>query len=696
MERRGLISEKAWAALLFAGLALTPPYAQAQSNPSFDCRRATTAVEKLICSDSALGDLDRKMAETFRQILKSEPASSRDAIVKAQLRWLQDRAIGCGLDPNQPAFHRLDAPPPSQCLAETYRQWDQLGHVPYVPLRRTELPIETNRQPFLPRLLVSRDAKLCDAFLSGLRKDFLARHRNGNYAFKEPPMTLGHWVAWPSEHGSEQLRESIDVAELDLDQDGRKQLLLHVTQPFNSNNNSYDLLIRSKTTTDGIAAEILALQKSWPNRKTSTLVSVAAAPRFSPLGDGYKSPFKVLSYQGRVYVYDVADGVTAVGGNDRQDGTASLQRIHADGSTELRCQASIAPRAGALPLPWPTRSPDELEVPAEVVGWMRTIREIQGTEGQMAGTLHALSGLITRSAYTWYDTLVRPWEVAASRPPYQPPPLFMRAWIHQWGYQSLSRFRLARAFEARRLAAMDALARYYEHAFGLPNGKEAALLTTDRIISASFVVHIEKVPSDEELRREIHRSEGQRGDLCSALLTGTPQEALNALIKEGAPLSGDKGSGTEGREPALFYALEHPDEVRLLLDRGADINEGNAFGKTALMYAAHYDLADTVTLLLARGADVAKRTDARNVPEATMIRFDSRIALMYAAENASERVIRELILAGSDTCATDSGDRDVWDYALRNERLSNDARARVALLIAQKPCDRAGQSDRAR
>ena len=150
-----------------------------------------------------------------------------------------------------------------------------------------------------------------------------------------------------------------------------------------------------------------------------------------------------------------------------------------------------------------------------------------------------------------------------------------------------------------------------------------------------------------------------------------------------------------GLEPMLFYALEHPDEVRALLDGGADINEGNEFGKTALMYAAHYDLADTVTLLLGRGADVTKRTNAQNAAD-TLIQFDSRTALMYAAENASERVIRALIEAGSDTCATDTGNRDVWSYVQRSRRLSNDDRARVALLIAQRPCTSRELPDQAR
>jgi uncharacterized protein YecT (DUF1311 family) len=670
-------------------------HAQAQpaSNPSFDCRKAATPVEKLICSDPMLGDLDRQMAEAWRQAFAQASVDSREALLKRQLRWLQDRAIGCGLDPRQPGFHTLAAPSAAECLSEMYARWrqDMLERpTGWRPPRRTEYPFEAKRLPFLPRLLVNRDAQLCDAFLNGLRRDFLSRHRdedgllNEGRPFKDPPMTVGHWVAWPSEHGSKATGQTIDVAELDLDRDGRKQLLLHVTRPFNWRANNYSLLVRSRTGTDGLEDEINDFMKSWP-QNTPTLSYVRAAPGPWRI-DGFESPVKMLSYRGGIYLYGVKDGITGVGAVEPRDGTATLSRLHADGSSEVRCQVSVAPRAGALPLRWPPDSPDTLAVPAEAVDWMQTIREIQGNEGPMAGSLHALDRTIIYSSYTWHDALVRPWEVAAARPPLQPPPLFMRAWIHQWGYQSLSRFRLARTFEARRLAAIDALARYYARAFGVPNARQAASLITDRIISASFVVHIDNVPSDAELQRQIRGSDGPGGNLRAALLVGSPPDVLQALLKDGPLLSGDRESGIEGREPALFYALEHPDEVRLLLDNGVDINEGNVFGKTALMYAAQYDLDDTVTLLLARGADVARHT-VRS--QQTMIHYSDRTALMYAAENASEPVIRTLIQAGADTCAIDTGSRDIANYLSRNRRLSESERARLAALIAaDQPCDR--------
>jgi hypothetical protein len=245
----------------------------------------------------------------------------------------------------------------------------------------------------------------------------------------------------------------------------------------------------------------------------------------------------------------------------------------------------------------------------------------------------------------------------------------------------------ARAFETGRQAAVDALGSYYENAFGVPNGKEAASLITDRVISASFVVHVGNMPSDEELQRQIADTGSESTYLRTALLVGSPPDKLRALIKEDG-LAGQTESGVDSPEPALFYALEHPDEARLLLDSGADIDEGNSFGKTALMYAAHYDLADTVTLLLARGADVSKRTSTSKAMDTNMT-FVQRTALMYAAENASAGVIRALIQAGADTCAIDSGNRDVANYLSRSRRLSDAERTEIAALItADQPCDR--------
>jgi len=686
VERRGL-------ALFFVGLALISPSAQAQSNPSIDCQKATTAVETLVCSDPTLAELDRKIAEAFREWLEQAPAGDRATIREAQLDWLKARGVGCGLDPRQPGFRRLGASPPAGCLREVYEESlkNPIGQITsrYAPLQRMELPFEATVQPFLPYLLVSRDPALCDAFAAALRQDFLARHPPGEPLFWQPRMALGHWIAWPSEYRPT-TTSAVDIAEVDLDQTGDRQLLIQIAQPFGWHGNDYALLLRSNAKTDGLEDEIRqASRELREGRSTSSTSFKAIRPGTTGWGmsrwgmaKDFTSPWKLLSYEGALYLLDVSD---ALSGGD-QAGTANLRRLHADGSTEISCQAGIAPMAKTLPLPsWQRAAPrDEVAVPAKLTEWLQTIREIQGNEGQMPGSLHALSYLIMRSSYVWYDAVVRPWEVAHTRPPRALSADFMRSWIRNWGYGSLSRFRLARAFEAGREDALEALADYYARSFGVARSRETASVALDNMLSVSFVVHRPREDA-APVRQEIHdfaegRAQQASRLLRAALLLGTSPGALDEFIKAGATLG---GAGTP--EPALFYALEQPDEVAWLLGLGADINEGNAFGKTALMYAAHYNLDNTVTLLLERGADVTRRTDGSKAIE-TAIRHDGRTALMYAAENASARVIRELITAGSDVCAIDTGKRDVANYLSRNQRLSEGERAAIVELIAQTTC----------
>ena len=45
--------------------------------PSFDCKKAKTCIEKFICADKDLSTLDKKMSETYANLLvKQEKGSS--------------------------------------------------------------------------------------------------------------------------------------------------------------------------------------------------------------------------------------------------------------------------------------------------------------------------------------------------------------------------------------------------------------------------------------------------------------------------------------------------------------------------------------------------------------------------------------------------------------------------------------------
>ena len=69
--------------------------AHASEAPSFNCKRASTEVEKVICSDSSLALKDRKLAKLYRQFKNSLPEADRKDARQMQRLWLKNRDIRC-------------------------------------------------------------------------------------------------------------------------------------------------------------------------------------------------------------------------------------------------------------------------------------------------------------------------------------------------------------------------------------------------------------------------------------------------------------------------------------------------------------------------------------------------------------------------------------------------------------------------
>ena len=55
---------------------------------SFDCDRATTSVEKLICAEHGLSQFDEKLSAVYQEVLRSAPDSA--GIKREQAKWLSE------------------------------------------------------------------------------------------------------------------------------------------------------------------------------------------------------------------------------------------------------------------------------------------------------------------------------------------------------------------------------------------------------------------------------------------------------------------------------------------------------------------------------------------------------------------------------------------------------------------------------
>ncbi|PWC37944.1 hypothetical protein TSO352_07670 [Azospirillum sp. TSO35-2] len=60
--------------------------------PSFSCAQASSSVERLVCADQSLSDLDRKLAEVFVQAAATRMATADPVTLKAEQRgWIKGR-----------------------------------------------------------------------------------------------------------------------------------------------------------------------------------------------------------------------------------------------------------------------------------------------------------------------------------------------------------------------------------------------------------------------------------------------------------------------------------------------------------------------------------------------------------------------------------------------------------------------------
>lgn len=150
-------------------------------------------------------------------------------------------------------------------------------------------------------------------------------------------------------------------------------------------------------------------------------------------------------------------------------------------------------------------------------------------------------------------------------------------------------------------------------------------------------------------------------------------EVLTTLIDAGADVNGfvKVGKGKQLGSIPLIHALHNATLVKLLLDRGANVNAIELDGDTALIAAARAGHADSVKLLLDAGAnkDATEQNRYYNSgcqrPQCMQLNFAT--ALIHAAAKGHADVVRELLAAGASKDVTDHWGHTALEAATFNQ-----------------------------
>ena len=110
----------AYVGFLCAVLSTFGTYRQAPgASPSFDCGRASSPAERLICSSDSLAAQDAELSGLFRDVREGKDEAARTALLQDQRHWLQARLAACGI-PTKGDLPADQQAPATKCLSDQY------------------------------------------------------------------------------------------------------------------------------------------------------------------------------------------------------------------------------------------------------------------------------------------------------------------------------------------------------------------------------------------------------------------------------------------------------------------------------------------------------------------------------------------------------------------------------------------------
>jgi uncharacterized protein YecT (DUF1311 family) len=531
-----------------------------------------------------------------------------------------------------------------------------------------------HRWPTQPRLGVNKQSELCNKILATTVGLFKSSDTDldvaGAIAVEHPPLTMQPVIEGQQEGSPSMLGQ----ANLDLEGDGSKQVVVYRDLEFNWRGNwHYAYVFPSVAAFDAakanIAADWLEVPKDgqYPPPSKREFDAQQYYPSALTVGGEEIQTGDVwadhsLFAFGSHYYF--ADGTSAF---DREIPAATqIYQLHANGRVELTC--SVEPGdatrvyAGFQDLP--------------AIGALLNAIRIIGAGGEDGGTLHSGQMHDAQAAAAERRAAYRPWATSAeTQPAYSGDhPYYryderMRYFLESWSLEELWTRREYQTLLELTGPAEASYATYLQSSFGL--SADASRVSAVKVIEALIAARLE-VPSQYNVDQErlyfpstaLHEAVMHRDRAAFDSALQSPQPGTEPAGRPEKP-------ALQIISDALPDSVEWPYGIDQLLAAGADPNQANGFGKTALMVAAHFDRPDSVRKLIKAGARVNASTPPSTGSLVDAPKRAGRTALMYAAENASPITIKALLDAGADPSAKDSDGNDLSFYLKNNPRLTD-------------------------
>ncbi len=131
------------------------------------------------------------------------------------------------------------------------------------------------------------------------------------------------------------------------------------------------------------------------------------------------------------------------------------------------------------------------------------------------------------------------------------------------------------------------------------------------------------------------------------------------------------------QEPLLSFALQNPDDLLFLLEKGLSVDQENDFGKTALFYAIGDNNLKAVEILLAHHADVnhkyfsAEKLRSENECNYPNLQHTLRSPLMHAAQHSDVDMLKLLLNHGAKLHDVDELNESALNYAEKAGKQKN-------------------------